>query len=940
VIERDLFLAAIDVTDEAERKALLAARCGSDSVLLRRLELMLQCHDQQRDFLESPPFTPAAPRSDSATASEIPTTPTAPQVGDQLGDYHLVERLGEGGFAEVFAARQDTPIERSVAIKLVKSSVGAHFGVERMEQERRLMAKLNHPGIATMFDWGTTPAGQPYLVMEWVNGDALTRYCAREALSLNEKLRLMVSVCQAVYHAHLRGVLHLDLKPSNILAQRADGIHQVKVIDFGIGRLISESQSLANTLTALMGTPTYMSPERLQGDCRAIGPQSDIYSLGIVLRDLVAGPVPSSHATGESGEQFDQPTRMPRELQWIIDRATASLPGDRYESARDLANDLERYLTRYPVLSRPSSRWYVCERFLARNRLLAGLSAVFLVGMLLSAIVILQAWTRAERAAKAERETAASLRRRQAQLVAATNSARKAEQLAARRHYAALVSEAAQALMDGEVHRAASLLASCPESPRGWEWRHLARRVPISVTRKLTQLAGPIRVVEFATSDRYVVYSSGGELCLLDASHQIVAKWSTPPRQPHATPVAVNPAEASVAIARASAAGEDIVELYDVGDGGLIRALPLPESHAGTIHSLCFRPDGKQLLLNVTAAGQRNSSMLMVDLTDGRSTNLGSHSSAVSSLAFHNDGRRFAIADVEGCVWIWSVGEESPRRLQRDRGYVRDRLSFSRDGRWLAAGSARGYGILWNLETETSTLMRGHVGQVVDVRFVEDAHCAMTAGVDGTVRRWSLPDGRLQATYRGQDSSISGFARRPDGHEWICGSLDGSLFAMDCAGPQVSLEDGHRVADNGSVEFRSQAAPSKTSPATAAPSLRKLSVSFAGYVLVGTEQGALEWRRADGSVLRRAHAHTGRVNVLEVINDLTSNPRCITGGSDGVIIVWDIETGQALIRTSIVGAVQEMLFDGPSDTVFVRDDRAKVWALRGTCRHPSRGQLL
>lgn len=259
-------------------------------------------------------------------------------MGDRLGDHRLVERLGEGGFAEVFAAEQSTPVERSVALKLVKSTVGAAFGADRMEQERRLMAKLNHPGIATMLDWGATPEGRPYLVMEWVNGDALTHFCTREDLRLNEKLKLMVSVCQAVHHAHLRGVLHLDLKPSNILAQRTDdGALHVKVIDFGIGRLISESHP--NAVTSLMGTPPYMSPERLRGGSRE-------------GRTLCRGKLPSKARSTDCCDQERASGRAPGSaatLRRIGVRSGASTAGSRGAPHRLAVGNLSRISTRLGV---------------------------------------------------------------------------------------------------------------------------------------------------------------------------------------------------------------------------------------------------------------------------------------------------------------------------------------------------------------------------------------------------------------------------------------------------------------------------------------------------------------------------------------------------------------------------------------------------------------
>jgi WD40 repeat protein len=361
--------------------------------------------------------------------------------------------------------------------------------------------------------------------------------------------------------------------------------------------------------------------------------------------------------------------------------------------------------------------------------------------------------------AKAERFAVASFRQKHAQLIAATKSERRAEHLAARRHYAALASEAAQALLDREVHRTASLLATCPESLRGWEWRHMRWRVPLLVTRKTAELPGPIREVQFVTNGRYIVYSARGELRLQDANHQTVGKWTIPIRLRDDSPVAIRSDGAVIAIARTGSFDEDIIELYGVHEGTTLRELMLPESFAGMIRSLCFRAERNELLLSVATEGDIQSSIILLDVADGRLTTLGKHHCAAHRLTFHKDSQRFAFADDEGCIWVWRIGDELPRRLQRERGRVSDRLAFSPDGVWLAAGSASGYGILWNLETETSVLLRGHVGQVVGVCFHDEGGSVTTAGVDGIIRQWSLPDGTLRAIYRGHELGITSIAR-------------------------------------------------------------------------------------------------------------------------------------------------------------------------------------
>jgi serine/threonine protein kinase len=308
------------------------------------------------------------------------------QAGATIGRYRLLERLGEGGFGTVWKAEQTQPVRRLVALKIVKLGMDTREVVARFEAERQALALLDHPSIAKVFDAGATPTGRPYFVMELVHGEPITRHCAREKLSLRERLELFIEVCRAVQHAHQKGIIHRDLKPSNLLVSLVDGKSAPKVIDFGIakatgGERLTE-QSFVTRADRLIGTPAYMSPEQAQPGL-GLDTRTDIYSLGVALYELLTGEVP--YKPGPDGRlQRDHTAQRPStrlrsltaeelarvaetrrlegpkligqvkgDLDWIVMKAIEEDPARRYESATALAEDLRRFLSREPVSARP-----------------------------------------------------------------------------------------------------------------------------------------------------------------------------------------------------------------------------------------------------------------------------------------------------------------------------------------------------------------------------------------------------------------------------------------------------------------------------------------------------------------------------------------------------------------------------------------------------------
>src|SRR5262249_13195670 len=288
--EKALFLAALELGGAAEREAYLRQACAGDGALLERLKVLLSVHEQSQGPLDAPP-----PGVGSSLTIDSPPSETA---GTDIGPYKLLEQIGEGGFGVVFMAEQQHPVRRKVALKVLKPGMDTRQVVARFEAERQALALMNHPNIARVLDGGETGSGRPYFVMEWIQGVPITRYCDAHRLMPRERLGLFTAVCLAVQHAHQKGVIHRDLKPSNVLVAEYDGRPVPRVIDFGVAKALGQRLRERTAVTApggIVGTLEYMSPEQADFNASDIDTRADVYSLGVVLYELLTGTTPLTH---------------------------------------------------------------------------------------------------------------------------------------------------------------------------------------------------------------------------------------------------------------------------------------------------------------------------------------------------------------------------------------------------------------------------------------------------------------------------------------------------------------------------------------------------------------------------------------------------------------------------------------------------------------------
>jgi tetratricopeptide (TPR) repeat protein/predicted Ser/Thr protein kinase len=397
---------------ESERDAFLAAECGGDEALRCEVRTLLDLHDASPDFLREPAlgsgFRLPDPHGLAAeTQGEIPT---------RIGPYEIIGILGEGGMGTVYTAQQEYP-RRTVALKVIRPGVASPAMLRRFEHEAQMLARLQHPGIAQIFEAGTIGGdreARPFFAMELVRGRPLTAYCDEHALGTRDRLALVALVCDAVHCAHQQGVVHRDLKPENILV---DESAQPKILDFGVARATDSDVQVTTLRTdvgQLLGTVPYMSPEQVVGDSRGLDTRSDVYALGVVCYELLAGRLPLDVRDKTIPEaariiQEADPTRLSSidralrgDVETIVGKALEKDKDRRYASASDLAADIRRYLADKPIVARPASSFYQLRKFTKRNKALVGAAvavcAALVAGTTLATIGMFRAEHEARRA--------------------------------------------------------------------------------------------------------------------------------------------------------------------------------------------------------------------------------------------------------------------------------------------------------------------------------------------------------------------------------------------------------------------------------------------------------------------------------------------------------------------------------------------------------------
>jgi WD40 repeat protein/serine/threonine protein kinase len=785
---RNVFTEALAISDLRQRAAFLERACGADVRLRREVEELLQAELEVGQFFPDNPratvsrlvlqeLVEAADRSNA-----FPGTPITEKTGDRIGRYQLLEKIGEGGCGMVYLAQQETPVRRQVALKVIKLGMDTKATVARFDAERQVLAIMDHPSIAKVFDAGATDTGRPYFVMELALGSKITDYCAQHQLSTRKRLELFVQVCQAVQHAHQKGIIHRDLKPSNVLVTAQDGVPVPKVIDFGIAKATEgklTDQTLFTAFEQFLGTPAYMSPEQASMTSLDIDTRSDIYSLGVLLYELLTGTTPFDTKTlltagvdelrrtireetpmrpstrvrqGKLASLPSPPiTRYPplaTDLDWIVMKCLEKDRGRRYATANGLAADLQRHLNNEPVLARPPSRFYEFQKTARRHK----------VGFAAAAVVIIA--------------LAAGLSFAALGLVQARHQADYANL----RAYTSDMAVVQQAWDEGNLGRAQDKLRKYVPKPgerdlRGFEWRYLWKLCQDESRFSFTNFTSEVRMT-LSPDGRFVVAGSGKIIQLLDYANtneldslrlpdaagdiaalaflptdtnvlatvadQTLYFWDLAGKRITSTltfsnpPVALAFSSDGKLLAVADGYAQKI-ELWRVQEHSLVWARPT----GSPVYPLIFAPDRESLI----SGGGDHRQALWWDLATGTELSFPDEQrGSISAFALSPDRKLLATSATDSTAILWDLARRKPvvRLIGQASGPVRA-LAFSPDGRWLATGNSDATVRLWEVDAaarKPETIYRGHQSGVLNVAFSPDGDSIISSSGDGTVKVW------------------------------------------------------------------------------------------------------------------------------------------------------------------------------------------------------------
>jgi len=958
-----IFCAAVEIGAPEQRAAYIAQACGHDDDLRARVEKLVDAHLRAGSFLEAPaaelraltqsgsPVLRGEGKGERGVAT-IDEPAITERPGTVIGPYKLLEQIGEGGFGVVFMAEQTHPVRRKVALKVLKPGMDSRQVVARFEAERQALALMDHPNIAHVFDGGETATGRPYFVMELVRGIPITDFCDHNHLPVRERLGLFISVCQAVQHAHHKGIIHRDLKPTNVLVTLHDGTPVPRVIDFGIAKATGQQltdKTLFTNFSQMVGTPLYMSPEQAEMSGLDMDTRTDIYSLGVLMYELLTGTTPfdkerlrtaaydeirriireeepakpstrmstlGQAAKTASVNRKSDPHRLSQlfrgELDWIVMKALEKDRNRRYESASAFAADVQRYLNDEAVLACPPSAMYRFRKLARRNRRTLAMGSVLvlaaLVGIGALAVSTVLVWKADKDVWKANMDLKESVDRER------------------REAYFQRITVAHRELSIDNLAATLQALQDCPEDLRDWEWHYLMRLCKVE----------PLVIQEKKAVHGVAFSADGGQL--------------------------------------ASAGGDGDVRIWNSRTGEEVKRLPA--AHSDAVVAVAFHPYGRHL---ATAGADRL--VKVWDLTTGQEvfsgpcdairTLAGAYTVAYTVAFSPPDGRLVAAGnDGDVNVWDWKKWKKGGRPLHTFSGYTSNSIpvAFSPDGRILAAGGGGQEGQrLWDMETgdlsrpplpgrsfpvnalafspdggrlasagldrmvyvhDTTTGERlskfNHSGNVLCVAFSRNGRLVASAGEDKTVRVWDATTGREVLGLRGHTAVCTclAFSPDPDGWRLASASADGAIRIWD-ATPVRENEGQERLTfEKHNNEIRSVAfSPDGQEIASTGhgglvkiwnAATGQMRLDFPGHKVL---TWSVAWRPPEGRRIASAGSNSGApsvkvwdaVNGQEVFFELPLASRggkpyiavafsrdgqyLVTGKADGRVEVWDAETG-------------------------------------------------
>ncbi|WP_435019984.1 WD40 repeat domain-containing serine/threonine protein kinase [Tundrisphaera sp. TA3] len=953
------FTAALRLADPDEREAFLDRACRGDATLRDAVDRLLAAHADLGDFLD-----PVAPTEDASAGAA--GTPGLGPGALLAGRYELIEVIGEGGMGAVWSARQVEPVRRVVAVKLIRAGMDGRRVLARFEAERQALALMDHSHIARVFDGGEAPDGRPFFVMELVDGVPITEYCDRQKLTLRERLELFVPVCWAIQHAHQKGVIHRDIKPRNVLIEVHDGHPVPKVIDFGIAKATGPSLGGTTLITEfgdVVGTPEYMSPEQADLDNLDVDTRSDVYSLGVLLYELLTGSTPIARDASRRGGMLellravreDEPPRPsqklgasaalpslaaargaePRrlaasvrgELDWIVMKALEKDRDRRFESVGHLAADIRRHLAGEPVLAAPPDLGYRLRKRFHRHRgpiLAGGLTLLaLLVGVIGTSWGLLRA--DAERA-RAVRATLDERRARMAEAARADEAAQARREAArgqaelAMGHGQALCEQGEIAQGMGWLTRSLGLAGEASDAP-------LARAARIDLVdwsarlgRRLARLVAPSPPLQVAfrpDGRGLVVLGEDGVLRGWDSrSWQDLSPAPADAEAGLAGPIAFDPRGDGAFVAFDRAGRGAFRDPARGLTGGAAVAHPIRAPIRGAAHL-----EGGRRLVTCGSDGALRWWDTGTGLpADGRAGPVGRD---IAAIAVSPDGSRLVTGGEDGVVTERDILTGQPIGPALPHGSAVRQVVFLGDGRRIAVLTGEGRVRVWDRASRVSALP-SEGSAVVGLAVAPGGEWFATGSEGGTVRLWDSATLHQEGPTSKFDVAVRSLSFRPDGRALAVGLEDGSIPIWEIPPP-------------GPI------APPKAIPGP----VRVVGFSRDGSDLVAVGGGGPErWcavrpdgpcRRCPGSACgpRRLPAFRGEPIGVTAVSPDGRLIAAASAGGDGRpvgarLILLDAETGAVLgTRAGWPGTPAGLCFSPDSRTILTWGNEPGSVSLRG-----------
>ncbi|HAB15643.1 MAG TPA: hypothetical protein DCE44_04250 [Verrucomicrobiales bacterium] len=906
--EETIFTAALGLASPAARAAYLDQACADNPDTRRAVEELLRAHEAARTFIDQSPLEGARREHDAqALRTTIFATsairPEEERPGTVIGRYKLLEKIGEGGFGEVYVAEQREPVKRKVALKIIKLGMDTRQVVARFEAERQALALMDHPNIAKVLDAGATETGRPYFVMELVRGIPITKYCDDNQLDAGERLRLFTLVCHAIQHAHQKGVIHRDIKPSNILVTLHDGVPVPKVIDFGIAKATQgelTDKTIHTQFQQFIGTPAYVSPEQAEMSGLDIDTRSDIYALGVLLYELLVGKTPfdgkemlqagldSMRRTIREQEPVRPSTRLVTlqgaertsvaqrrgnadvtklaaafrgDLDWIVMKCLEKDRTRRYETANGLAADILRHLGNEPVVARPPTTAYRLQKAIRRNKVVFAAGALVAVALVVGIGVSTWQAVLATRARTGEREQRLAAQAERDKAQAAQQEAQRAQkaetavrQEAEHQLYAAKMNLAQQAWDENNMSRLRQMLDDTQDSPyRGFEWYYWQQQAHLA----LRTLRGHASIV-FS-----VAYSKDGRRIVTGSYDHTAKVWD-------------------------ATTGKELLALKGHDDG---------------VVSVAFSPDGQRI-----ATGSWDKTAKVWEAASARNIiTLKGHHAPLTSIAYSPDSQRIVTGshDTTAKVWDATTGKEILTLKGHSTGILS--VAFSQDGHRIVTGGEDQIAKVWDAATGMELLtLKGHSSEVSSGTFSPDDKMIVTGSHDRTAKVWDAATGMELLTLKGHSRAVSSGAFSPDGQKIVTGSYDRTAKVWDAAsGGELLTLKGH--------------ADPITSVAFSQDGQKIMTGSYDRTVKV--------WAAVGGGEFATLKGHSGQVFGVAFSSD---GQRIVTsGGEDKVAKVWEATSGRELLTLKgHTDQIASVAFspDGQRIATGSGDNTAKVWA--------------